>query len=113
MKQIKAVLRPDVFTRVVHALHELSHFPGLTVFDVVGQGRGRGKGGEFELTDETLFLNKGKLLEVVASDSIAAQIVEIIQKNAHTGTHGDGLIIVTDIAQCIRIRTGESQEEAL
>lgn len=113
MKEIKAILRPHVLTRVIHALHELPHFPGVTVLDAMGQGRGRGKGGTFEPTDDTLFLQKATLLEVVAADSLTEQIVEIIQKNAHTGTHGDGVIIVTEIAQCIRIRTGESHEQAL
>jgi nitrogen regulatory protein P-II 1 len=113
MKQIKAVLRPDVFTRVVHALHELPHFPGLTVFDVVGQGRGRGKGGEFVVTEESLFFHRNKIIEMVAPDDLVDRIVELIQKTAHTGKHGDGLIVVTEIAQCIRVRTGESQEEAL
>ena len=113
MKQIKAILQPHVVARVVHALHELPHFPGLTILDAVGQGRGRGKGGTFVLTDESLFFHKKKLLEVVASDALAPQVVAIIQKAAHTGTHGDGVILVTDIAECIRIRTGEAQNEAL
>ena len=113
MKQIKAIVHPRVLSRVIHALHEMPHFPGLTVLDALGQGRGRGKGGEFIPTDQTLFFHKKKLLEVVASDALAPQIVAIIQKAAHTGTHGDGVILVTDIAQCIRIRTGEAQNEAL
>lgn len=113
MKQIKAILQPHVLTRVIHALHELPHFPGLTVLDAVGQGRGRGKGGTFELTDETLFFHQTKVLEVVASDSVTPQIVEIIKKTAHTGTHGDGIIVVTDIESTVRIRTGETSSEAL
>jgi nitrogen regulatory protein P-II 1 len=113
MKEIKAILQPHALTRVIHALHELPHFPGLTILDAAGQGRGRGKGGTFVLTDESLFFHKKKLLEIVASDALAPQIIEIIQQNAHTGTHGDGLIIVTPIAQCVRIRTGEAQNEAL
>lgn len=113
MKEIKAILQPHVLARVVHALHELPHFPGLTVLDAHGQGRGRGKGGEFILTDESLFFSKKKLLEIVADDALAPQIVEIIQKTAHTGTHGDGVIIITDIESAVRIRTGEVRGEAL
>ena len=55
MKEIKAILQPHVLSRVIHALHELPHFPGLTVLDALGQGRGRGQGGTFVLTDESLF----------------------------------------------------------
>jgi len=113
MKQIKAIVRPHVFSRVVHALHELPHFPGLTVIDALGQGRGRGEGGEFILTEESLFFHRNKLIEMVAPDDLAEQIVGLIQKNAHTGAHGDGVIMVTEISQCLRIRTGEQAGAAL
>lgn len=113
MKQIKAIIRPHVFSRVVHALHELPHFPGLTVIDVVGQGRGRGKGGEFVLTEESLFFHRNKQIEMVAPDELAEQVIELIQKTAQTGAHGDGVITITDVSQCFRIRTGEAKEQAL
>ena len=113
MKEIKAILQPHVLARVIHALHELPHFPGLTVLDAAGQGRGRGNNGEFVLNDESLFFHKKKLLEIVADDALAPQIVEIIRQTAHTGTHGDGLILVTDIETAVRIRTGEVRGEAL
>ncbi len=113
MKEIKAILQQHVLARVIHALHELPHFPGLTILDAAGQGRGRGKGGTFVLNDESLFFHKKKLLEIIADDALASEIVEIIQKTAHTGTHGDGLILVTDIENAVRIRTGEVSGEAL
>ncbi len=113
MKEVKAILQPHVLTRVIHALHELPQFPGLTVLDAVGQGRGRGQGGTFVLTDDSLFFHKKKLLEIVADDALAPQVIEIIRKTAHTGTHGDGLILVTDIESAVRIRTGEVSAEAL
>ena len=113
MKQIKAILQPHVLSRVIHALHELPHFPGATVIDALGQGRGRGESGEFVVTAETVFLRPNKLVEIVATDVLAPQIVEIIQRTAHTGTHGDGVIVVTEIVECIRIRTGEAQNDAV
>lgn len=113
MKEIKAFLQPHVLPRVIHALHELPHFPGLTVIDVVGQGRGRGLGGTFVLTDETLFFHKRKLITIVANASIASQIIEVIRKSAHTGRPGDGLILVTKIESAIRIRSGEVSGLAL
>ena len=88
----------------------------LSATAALADGIEDGEAGEvrqFVLTDESLFFHKKKLLEVVASDALAPQVVAIIQKAAHTGTHGDGVILVTDIAQCIRIRTGEAQNEAL
>lgn len=113
MKQIKAILQPHILSRVMHALHELPHFPGATVIDASGQGRGRGESGEFVVTAETVFFRPNKLVEIVATDAITPEIVGIIQRTAHTGTHGDGVIIVTEIAECLRIRTGEVQNDAI
>lgn len=113
MKEIKAIIKPDRVGRVVHALHELPHFPGLTLVDVHGQGRGRGAGGSFVLNEENLFFHPKKMIEIVASDETASSIVDTIRNAAHTGTKGDGLIIVTEISQTVRIGSGEAQNEAL
>ena len=59
------------------------------------------------------WVHRNKLIEMVAPDDLAEQIVELIQKNAHTAAHGDGVIVVTDITQSIRIRTGEQADAAL
>jgi nitrogen regulatory protein PII len=80
---------------------------------VHGQGRGRGAGGSFVLSEENLFFHPKKMIEIVAADEIAPSIVDAIRQFAHTGTKGDGLIIVTEIVQTVRIKTGEAQEEAL
>ena len=50
MKEIKAIIQPHMVSKVVRALHELPHFPGLTLFDARGQGRGRAAGGAFKVT---------------------------------------------------------------
>ncbi|MGC1478962.1 MAG: P-II family nitrogen regulator [Chthoniobacterales bacterium] len=113
MKEIKAILQPGVLTRVLHALRELPHFPGVTVIDTVGQGRGRGEGGEFVPDPGNVFLERQKLLCVIASDEIASDIIATIRDQARTGHHGDGLIVVTEAIQTIRIRTGESENDAL
>ena len=78
-----------------------------------GRGVAAAKAGEFVLTEESLFFHRNKLIEMVAPDHLAEQIVELIQKNAHTAAHGDGVIVVTDITQSIRIRTGEQADAAL
>jgi len=106
MKEIKAIIQHHLLARVIHALHELPHFPGLTVLEVLGQGRGRGHGGSFELTEENLFLHRKKMIELICDDAHAGEIVECIRKAAHTGTNGDGIIVVTDIASALRIRSG-------
>ena len=113
MKEIKAIIQPHMLRKVIEALHELPHFPGLTVTDAFGQGRGRGAGGEFISDLDNLFFHKKKLLTVLAADHAAEQMVQVIQRAAHTGNQGDGLIVVTEVASVIRIRSGEQQEQAL
>jgi nitrogen regulatory protein P-II 1 len=113
MKEIKAILRPNAVTRVVSALHALPHFPGFTLTDALGQGRGRGQSGAFVVTEETLFFQPRKVLTVFASDDIADAVVETIRHHARTGHAGDGLIVVTEISQTVRIRSGEAQDRAL
>ncbi len=113
MKEIKAFIQPHVLGRVVQALHALPHFPGITIVDVAGQGRGRGKGGTYRVTEEEIFFHKKKLIEVVCADELATPIVEAIRVAAHTGHPGDGLIVVTEIAEAVRIRTGEQADDAV
>lgn len=113
MKEIKAIIQPHMLRRVIEALHQLPHFPGFTITDGFGQGRGRGAGGEFISDLDNLFFHKKKVLTVLADDNAAGRTVEVIQQAAHTGNPGDGLIVVKEVASVIRIRTGEQQEQAL
>ena len=113
MKEIKAILQPHIVTRVVRALHSLPHFPGLTLIDARGQGRGRGAGGSFKVTEDEIDYHRKVVLEIVCSDELVVSIAETVREAAHTGHKGDGLILVRDLAQVIRIRTGERQDQAV
>lgn len=113
MKEIKAIIQPHMVSKVVRALHELSHFPGLTISDARGQGRGRGAGGAFKVTEDSLDYHPRTVLDILCADELAANIVETIRQAAHTGHSGDGIITVTDLAEVIRIRTGEKQAQAV
>lgn len=113
MKQVKAIIQPHMTSRVVQALHEMPHFPGLTIFEVSGQGRGGGPDGIYKPSIDDIFERKRRLIEIVCSDDEAEKIAETIRQAAHTGRHGDGIIVITDIAQVIRIRTGEKHESAV
>ena len=113
MKEIKAVLQPHMVSRVVRALHALPHFPGLTLSDARGQGRGRGAGGSFKLTEDDIDYHRKVILEVVCNDDLAASIVEAIRHAAHTGNKGDGIILVSELREVVRIRTGEKQNQAV
>jgi nitrogen regulatory protein P-II 1 len=113
MKEITAIIQPHTLSRVMHALHALPHFPGVTLFDAHGQGRGRGTGGAFRLTEENFTFHKKTTLLIACDDAHADSIVATIVQAAHTGNKGDGLVTLKDVARVIRIRTGETADQAL
>jgi nitrogen regulatory protein P-II 1 len=112
MKKIEAVIKPFKLDEVREALSEVG-VTGLTVTEVKGFGRQKGhtelyRGAEYVVD----FLPKVKV-EVVVGDAMAEKAIDAIVKAAHTGKIGDGKIFVMDVAQAIRIRTGETGEEAV
>ena len=113
MKEIKAIIQPHMLRKVMDALHVLPHFPGVTVGDCQGQGRGVGRGGHYEPTKDNIFYVKKVKLEIFCSDDVCESLVETIRANAHTGNPGDGIITVVDVARVVRVRTGQQQDAAL
>jgi nitrogen regulatory protein P-II 2 len=112
MKLVVAIIKPFKLDEVREALTSLG-IQGLTVSEVKGFGRQKGqteiyRGAEYSVS----FLPKVKI-EVVVSDELTDQVVEAVQKSANTGRIGDGKIFVMDIAHAVRIRTGETNAEAL
>lgn len=112
MKLIIAIIKPFKLDEVREALTPLG-VQGLTVSEVKGFGRQKGqteiyRGAEYHVN----FLPKLKIEVAVASD-LAEQVIEAIAKAARTGKIGDGKIFVTEIERAVRIRTGETDDEAL
>jgi nitrogen regulatory protein P-II 2 len=112
MKLITAIIKPFKLDDVREALTEQG-IQGLTVTEVKGFGRQKGhtelyRGAEYVID----FLPKLKI-EIAVANSSVDQVIEVITRTANTGKIGDGKIFVTDIEQAIRIRTGETGEEAL
>ncbi|MBF6058019.1 MULTISPECIES: P-II family nitrogen regulator [Thiomicrorhabdus] len=112
MKLITAIIKPFKLDDVRDALHDIG-IHGMTVTEVKGYGRQKGhtemyRGAEYVVD----FLPKLKL-EIAVNDEILESAVEAIVNSAHTGKIGDGKIFVATIEQTIRIRTGESGDEAL
>ena len=112
MKLITAIIKPFKSDEVREALSELG-VSGMTLTEVKGFGRQKGhtelyRGAEYQID----FLPKAKL-EVAVEDSLADQVVEAICKIANTGKIGDGKIFVSNLDQTIRIRTGETGNDAL
>lgn len=112
MKEIKAIIHPHMVGKVVHALQALEHFPGFTVIEGHGQGRGRGAGGAHVATEE-IGNHPKAVMVIVCSDAIVATLTETIRRAAHTGHPGDGIITVAELAEVIRIRTGEQNDRAV
>ncbi len=112
MKLVMAIIKPFKLDDVREALTELG-VQGLTVTEVKGFGRQKGqteiyRGAEYAVN----FLPKVKI-EVVVADDLAERVVETIQKTAATDRIGDGKVFVLDVASAVRIRTGETDSEAL
>ena len=112
MKLIVAIIKPYKADDVREAVSELG-VSGMTLTEVKGFGRQKGhtelyRGAEYVID----FLPKVKL-EIVAPDALADPVVEAICKAANMGKIGDGKIFVSSLEQSIRIRTGETGDDAL
>ena len=112
MKKIEAIIKPFKLDEVQEAVQEAG-VQGITVTEVKGFGRQKGhteiyRGAEYVVD----FLPKIKL-EMVVPETHVAEVVEVIQKKAHTGRIGDGKIFITGVDDAVRIRTGETGESAL
>lgn len=113
MKEIKAIIQPFMLTRVVTALHKIEGLPGVTISEIKGFGKSRGKK-ENDTDEEGIyeFVPKSKI-EIVVHDEIAEIVVNTIQENAHTGNPGDGKIFIYSVEDIVRIRTNERGIEAI
>src|SRR5579875_812983 len=112
MKMIVAVIKPSRLDAVLDAVTEAGA-SGLSVTEVRGYGRQKGKtevyrGAEYEVK----LLPKVKL-EIAAPADIVDRVLEAIVKTANTGKIGDGKIFVLDLEQALRIRTGERDAPAI
>jgi len=112
MKIIIAIIKPSKLDEVRDALTSLG-IQGLTVSEVRGFGRQKGQPEIYRGAEYTVsFLPKVKI-EVAIADDLLERTIEAIQRTANSGRIGDGKIFVLDLAQAIRIRTGEQGEDAL
>ena len=112
MKKVEAIIKPFKLDEVKEALQEAG-IQGLSVIEVKGFGRQKGhtelyRGAEYVVD----FLPKVKI-EVAVADGVVEQTIEAITKAANTGKIGDGKVFVSPLEQVIRIRTGETGEDAI
>jgi nitrogen regulatory protein P-II 2 len=112
MKLITAIVKPFKLDDVREALSEIG-VQGITVTEVKGFGRQKGhtelyRGAEYVVD----FLPKVKI-EIAVAEAVAELTIEAITKAANTGKIGDGKVFVSSLEQVIRIRTGETGEDAI
>ena len=112
MKMVTAIIKPFKLDEVREALSNIG-VQGITVTEVKGFGRQKGhtelyRGAEYVVD----FLPKIKLEAAIKADMLD-QVLEAIEKSANTGKIGDGKIFVSELEQVIRIRTGETGQDAL
>jgi nitrogen regulatory protein P-II 1 len=112
LKKVEAIIKPFKLDEVKESLNEIG-IQGITISEVKGFGRQKGhtelyRGAEYVVD----FIPKIKI-EIIVSDGILPQVVEAIEKSAKTGRIGDGKIFVTPVEAVVRIRTGETGEDAL
>ena len=112
MKMVSAIIKPFKLDDVREALSEIG-VQGITVTEVKGFGRQKGhtelyRGAEYVVD----FLPKVKI-EAAVSDGMLDQVIDAITKTAQTGKIGDGKIFVASLEDAIRIRTGETGDQAL
>lgn len=112
MKKVEAIVRPEKLERLKDSLLE-ARVPGITINQVIGCGNQHGWKEEENSSDEILNTLPKVEIKLVVPDERLNEIISIICSIAKTDEVGDGKIFVTDISDCIRIRTNEHGDEAL
>lgn len=112
MKKIEAIIKPFKLDDVRDALTELG-VTGMTINEVKGFGRQKGhkeiyRGAEYMVD----FVPKVKI-ETIVDDSLSEKTIAVIQESSNTGKIGDGKIFISNVEEVIRIRTGETGENAI
>lgn len=113
MKKVEAIIRSEKLQDIKDALDNNSLVKGLTVSQVLGHGTQKGFA-EYVRGQEiiTTLLAKVKL-EIITTDECAQKVANLIAETANTGEVGDGKIFIYTIDEVIRIRTGETGEDAI
>lgn len=112
MKQVTTIMNPFRLDDVREAVSNIG-VQGMTVTEVKGFGRQKGHTESYRGAEYTVdFLPKIKV-EIVVSDEMVDEVIQAIQSTVQTGKVGDGKIFVSSVEQVIRIRTGETDDDAL
>jgi len=112
MQKVECIIRPHKLDEVKSALDAIG-VHGMTVTEVRGAGRQKGHTEHYRGSEYTIdFLPKVKV-EVVIQEEMLNQLIEVVSKAAKTGKFGDGKIFIYPVAEVVRIRTGETGNNAI
>ena len=112
MKMMTAIIKPFKLDDVRDALHQLG-ISGMTVEEVKGYGRQKGHTELYRGAEYVVEFQPRIKIQIGISDDRVDAVIEVVCKAASTGKIGDGKIFITPLEQSVRIRTGETGEEAL
>jgi nitrogen regulatory protein P-II 1 len=112
MKKVECVIRPIKIDQVKEALASLG-MAGMTVSDVRGYGRQRGRTEKYRGNTYIVNLLPKVKIEFVVPDDRVEDVVDVVLEAARTGEIGDGKVFISPVEEAIRIRTGERGESAL
>ncbi|ACI19685.1 P-II family nitrogen regulator [Dictyoglomus thermophilum] len=112
MKKIEAIIRPEKLDDVRKALNKIG-YSGLMISEVEGHGKQKGIVQQWRGEKYRIELIPKIKIEMVVKDSEVENIIRVIIESARTGEIGDGKIFISEIADAIRIRTGERGENAI
>ena len=110
MKEIKAIIRPFKLLKVLAALKEIKSLPGITISEVIGFGKDEINTNDIKIIENKIVSVPRTRLEIVVNDEMVDEVLNTIQKIAHTGNSGDGKIFVSNIDEVLKIRTNERND---
>lgn len=113
MKEIKAYIKPYKLSEVTLALHQVKGLTGMSLTDVRGFGHTRTMDAHHRTVDDLEDYVPHVKIEIFCRDELVEKLVSTIAEAAHTGLHGDGKIYISEMADAIRISTGQRGEDAV
>ena len=113
MKRIIAMIKPNMLDDVIFSLHRIEDFPGATMTDVRGIGRGVHQHVKENDLSPSIGYPAQVRIEIICHDHQTEEIAMTIEKSAHTGKPHDGKIFISPVEEAIRIRTGQRGDDAV
>lgn len=113
MKRVIAVIRPNKLDDVIYAFQQIEDFPGATITEVRGMGRGFSRRIKDTRQASPFDFPTQVRIEVVCTEERLAEIVSAIARTAKTGKSGDGKIFISSVDEVIRISSGQQGDDAI